>query len=312
MPVQEFECQIARGQIGRYLNGEGLSSEGLRQLGAHVADCAECKSFLDQRKAALQGMLGEAVVVAHEPIKPVVEKSPSEALIAQIRARSEVAPQEAPAPAAEPVATAKAVKPILTKPILLCGALGVVLVGMTYINRNPSGLLGPRASQLVAADTTAKPSASDTVKSATTTSQTPSSTTEKAAPPKSTTQAKAPATTTKPAAANQTGSNVATDVPAPTKPATPPAVTIDPTSKPKSPITLSNPKTEANSAEQAEATGADSSKPSQKPVRGVPTAAVSIKPKAHTTKRSWRRAAGHRRWNLRHLRPGTGAIHVYR
>src|SRR5579862_5887431 len=144
MPVQEFECQIARGQIGRYLNGEGLSSEGLRQLGAHVAECTECKTFLDHRKAALQGMLGESPMPAREEVRAVIEVNPSEALIAQIRARS-VEDEPGPAPVA-----VKPVRPILTKPIMYCGLLGVVLVGMTYMTRNPSGLLGPHAASVIA------------------------------------------------------------------------------------------------------------------------------------------------------------------
>src|SRR5579872_6324209 len=155
MPVQDFECQIARGQIGRYLNGEGLSSEALRQLGAHVAECTECKSFLDHRKAALQGMLGERDMPEHTDVRAVVDVKPSEALIAQIRARTV---DEDPEP--EPQSHSQhPTKPLLTKPIIYCGVLALVLVGMTYISRNPAGLLGPKASEVVATNTSSKPKA---------------------------------------------------------------------------------------------------------------------------------------------------------
>src|SRR5579872_3223837 len=112
MPVQEFECQIARGQIGRYLNGEGLSNEGLRQLGIHVAECNECKTFLDHRKALLQGMLGEGPMPTQQPAHAVIDLNTSEALIVKMRARSaEVEPEQEP----EPVAVKKPTKPLKTK-----------------------------------------------------------------------------------------------------------------------------------------------------------------------------------------------------
>src|ERR1700722_2498670 len=155
MPVQEFECQIARGQIGRYLNGEGLSNEGLRHLGVHVAECPGCKKFLDQRKATLQGMLGETPMPEQETRQAVVGVNPSEALIAQIRARSgEVEPEPEPAQ----LAPAKP-KPIITKPLMYCGALALVLVGMTYVSRNMTGFLGQNAAQAIASNAPAKQAA---------------------------------------------------------------------------------------------------------------------------------------------------------
>lgn len=150
MPVQDFECQISRNQIGRYLNGEALSNEALRQLGSHVAECISCKGYLDQRKAALQGMLGEAdIPVRVETTAPKV--SPSEALIAQIQARSERDAQEAGTQDARGAGrrfstSMSRPKALLTKPLFYCGALAVVLIGMTFITRNPSAILGPKAS----------------------------------------------------------------------------------------------------------------------------------------------------------------------
>ena len=58
MAVQDFECQIARAQIGRYLQGDALSSEALDQLEDHIAECPGCKAVLTERRKALQEMLG--------------------------------------------------------------------------------------------------------------------------------------------------------------------------------------------------------------------------------------------------------------
>ncbi len=59
MPVDSIECQIAKGQIGRYLAGESFSPTGLQQLEEHVAHCTSCKSLLAERRQALMKMLGQ-------------------------------------------------------------------------------------------------------------------------------------------------------------------------------------------------------------------------------------------------------------
>lgn len=326
MPVQEFECQIARGQIGRYLNGEALSSEGLRQLGAHVAECSECKAFLDHRKAALQGMLGETAMPPREEVRAVVEVNPSEALIAQIRARFV---EEEPTPLASAPIAAKAVKPVLTKPIIYCGILGVVLVGMTYMTRNPSGLLGPRASQIVAAspaavDAKTLTSARETSKPPPTpTTDNPKGTSANSPNAKSV-PTDAPKATTG-VAASSTADTTAITTPNPIEPEKKPAggkpsdsdkpagVMIAPTKPAKSPLIV-NPK----SPDQAQADGSDKpadviAKPSKlAPVPAKARRAASA-PAHALAKPRWRRKPFARRpWSLHHLQPGTGAIHVYR
>ena len=309
MPVQEFECQIARGQIGRYLNGEGLSSEALRQLGAHVAECSECKTFLDHRKAALQGMLGEAPMPQREAARAVVDVKPSEALIAQIRARSV---EDEPAPA--PPALAKPVKPMLTKPIIYCGILGVVLVGMTYLTRNPSGLLGPHASQIVAsAPPAAQPPEAKAIVTPPDTPKIQSKPPAVAATtgdpkPVQATDAKTPA----PGTSESTSSgSTPTTQDAPPKPGPsdkPVAEAIAPTKTSRSPFTV-----DPNATGQKPTTGTDAAES-----RATPKAANVIQPTHRVPSRrmakpKWRgKTAGHPHWTLHHLRPGTGAIHVYR
>ena len=318
MPVQEFECQIARGQIGRYLNGEGLSAEGLRQLGLHVAECSECKSFLDQRKAALQGVLGEAVVAPRERARPVVEATPSEALIAQIRARTVADEPEEPAnPTPTPAAT-KPIKPILTKPVIYCGLLGVVLLGMTFMNRNPSAVLGPHASQTIASvapvPETAK--AETPVNNATQAATAPAITPPKTVDAKATTpaaagKATAPAHDAKPIADGPKTNPPA--VPAKTDDVAKADVKIAPTDAPKSPISI-----DPTPPAKAEATGDAALKmqPARAKAKAKAPAAkakvLKVAPARKVAKRRWHRRGVVRRWSLRHLRPGTAAIHVYR
>ncbi|MHB8637069.1 MAG: zf-HC2 domain-containing protein [Fimbriimonadaceae bacterium] len=302
MPVQEFECQIARGQIGRYLNGEQLSAEALRQLGAHVAECSECKIFLDNRKAALQGMLGEGPMPTRQEARAVVDVNPSEALIAQIRARS--VPEE-PVPAAS--MPAKPVRAVVTKPIIYSGLLGLVLLGMTYVNRNPSGLLGPHASSVVAAAPI------------------------NAAGPKLT--AAAPNKPTIPAKNGPAGSQAQQSAPAPppvsskptgvtngdvktTSGGQPTGVKIAPTKVANSPIILDSHQPDPAQTRHVSKLKVPKSAP-PKPGPGRPAAATKgvtrLLPNRAAHRPTWRRRAASRPgWNWRHLKPGTGAIHVYR
>lgn len=64
MPVLEFECQLARSQISRYMGGEVLSEDLLHHLGDHVAECPGCRDFLEERRTALRAMLGSDLALA--------------------------------------------------------------------------------------------------------------------------------------------------------------------------------------------------------------------------------------------------------
>jgi hypothetical protein len=172
MPTKSLECQIAAGQIGRYLAGEALSGETLRQLEAHVADCADCQQTIAERKQALMSMLGPGAstkAAAMVPPSPAFASTPSpeergkldlqEALRAAILKNQSAAHQatESPeAPETEAPRKAKATRsakgPKATtasqlgfgKPLIYAGALALVLIGMGYASR--SGLLlGPKA-----------------------------------------------------------------------------------------------------------------------------------------------------------------------
>ena len=155
MPVTDFECQIARGQIGRYLGGGPLSPEALRGLEEHLAECRGCKAVVVERRVALLGALEGETPTQAVVSMPVVAESP---LVSILRARSERPAEEAkPAPAApryakEPEAKAK---PVVGRPLILAAMLAAVLVGMSYVSRATGGhgALGSKASTIFAAET---------------------------------------------------------------------------------------------------------------------------------------------------------------
>ncbi len=136
MQLQNFECQIAKAQIGRYVAGDALSDEALQQLEAHVAGCTGCRQNLAERRAVLQAMLAPA----QEDSKP--DSKPKGFDLAGF-VKSRVS-------AKQPVEAAVRTNPKttnFTKPALYSLALGVVLIGMSYLSKNLGPMLGPKAAE---------------------------------------------------------------------------------------------------------------------------------------------------------------------
>lgn len=134
MPVSDFECQIARGQIVRYLDGGALSSVALTGLEEHLAECPGCQDAVARRRAALLGALGNEA-----PTRAVVSLPTENPLVAALRAKAET---EKAGPAAALKAEA-AVKPRyakpepksgLGKPLALAALLAAVLLGMSRLS----------------------------------------------------------------------------------------------------------------------------------------------------------------------------------
>lgn len=140
MAVQDFECQIARAQIGRYLQGDALSSEALDQLEDHIAECPGCKGVLTERRKALQEMLGWKGEEA--PKTAVIQEPPSTApknlqnkAIAQLQQ------------AMTSTKTGDGKKPTVWKPLALSAGLAVVLIGMSYMTKGSNSILGERVTE---------------------------------------------------------------------------------------------------------------------------------------------------------------------
>jgi hypothetical protein len=71
MSVTDFECAIAKSQIGRYISGENLAPEIARQLESHINSCARCKQLLQEKKNSLEAMIvdnDDAIQIETKPI----------------------------------------------------------------------------------------------------------------------------------------------------------------------------------------------------------------------------------------------------
>jgi len=143
MADRRFECQIAKGQIGRYLAGDAFSAEAMRQLEEHIADCLECKTYLNDRKSSLQSMLGQPRIPA--PPEPEVSTPATEATpIAQPAPKIPFAGMEffgALTKAMQPRAAAKP-EASFWKTFGYSIALALVLGGMSLVSRNMSAITG--------------------------------------------------------------------------------------------------------------------------------------------------------------------------
>lgn len=139
MPVETIECQIVQAQLGRYLSGEAISDEALRQLEDHIGGCPICRQEVAIRRASLQALLGTVNSAAGRP----------EALIGALRQNQFAthAVVESPTPEA-PATTPKPTPAKLSRPLLLGSALALVLVAMSYLGNNPTSLFGDRASEV--------------------------------------------------------------------------------------------------------------------------------------------------------------------
>ena len=70
MHVSEFECAIAKSQISRYIAGDRMSDETMKQLEEHIARCSSCKNMIDQRRKELIQLLNlEEKTPGADPVK---------------------------------------------------------------------------------------------------------------------------------------------------------------------------------------------------------------------------------------------------
>jgi hypothetical protein len=154
MQVKNIECQIAQAQLGRYLAGEGMAGEAVRQLEIHLAKCVDCKRVLDEKRRALLATLEGASTNSHPaPVEPAVpsrsetnEEPPrtSASRLAQaILAKSAVA-QAPSAPASVAPSAPKSWMASNWKTLALAGALAAVLIATSILSKGD--ILGPRAS----------------------------------------------------------------------------------------------------------------------------------------------------------------------
>jgi hypothetical protein len=153
MPTKNIECQLAQGQIGRYLSGERFSPQAIKQLESHVADCEECSALVTRRRQALMNMVGEgatrAAVMA--PKKEEADQSAAGAQERLISALSEARIEEStPSPRETPEHEKKIgflAKKLSSKPLLYGAGLAAVLLAMSYFSRGALKTFGSTAAE---------------------------------------------------------------------------------------------------------------------------------------------------------------------
>lgn len=150
MPAKDFECQLALGQIGRYLSGDRFGQEALNHLESHIQECEECRSHLIEKRSALQRMLNQDLpthaVVEIEDETPVKPSNPYQSVldaIAQAQNQYEEPVIETPDPVTV-LAPAKTLR--FGKAPLYAGALSIVLVGMSFASNSITGMLNNRVA----------------------------------------------------------------------------------------------------------------------------------------------------------------------
>ena len=127
MPVLDIECQLARGQIARYLDGASFPGESLLQLEEHISECEACRSMLMDRRSLLEAK---------------VSKERTVRAVAEVQASQE--PFAVPSPKVS--LWTKTISQFGMKPFVLVGALVVVLLSMSAVSKNMTGFLGPKVA----------------------------------------------------------------------------------------------------------------------------------------------------------------------
>ena len=112
MDLQNIECQLAQAQMGRYLAGDSLPEDTLKQLEKHISNCENCQQAAQDKRISLEELLhkdGPAEPEAEpepepEP-EPAVDLEVAELDDSTIMAALATAipmPEPEPAPEAEP------------------------------------------------------------------------------------------------------------------------------------------------------------------------------------------------------------------
>lgn len=185
MRLENIECQLAQGQLNRYLAGESLSETALSQLEEHLAGCTECKERIAEKRRTLQQITtsATAAIEMEEPApQPAPPGSPvPKFLIDAIRNKKHAPPKTVAEPVTQAVIEVTQSPPpapnAWIKPLLYSLGLAGVLIAMSTILKDPTKFFGSTVAGEIAskkAETPAKSTstASKTVSTASTTTKT--------------------------------------------------------------------------------------------------------------------------------------------
>ena len=140
MELKDIECQLAIMQLKRYLGGGALSDDSLRSLQSHLKECESCKQALQT------GQLNANPSPA--PTQAVVDSKPSKADPAPATPKDAMMQ-----PAIKGLADLMDKIPGNAKTLVLSIGLAGTLIGMSMIAKNPTSMFGPRANEVLPANT---------------------------------------------------------------------------------------------------------------------------------------------------------------
>ncbi|MCB0825880.1 MAG: hypothetical protein KDC26_06795 [Armatimonadetes bacterium] len=145
MAIQNIECHLATVLMKRFLDGENLPQDILNDLERHIKVCPSCRDIVNNEKVSLEEVL--------DGPKP---KKGFAAVLQKFSPAPVQTPAYAGAGASGALLQASQVKVSSTPPgmaafknpkvLMLSGALAVVLILMSTILRDPTKMLGPKAT----------------------------------------------------------------------------------------------------------------------------------------------------------------------
>lgn len=152
MVTKSLICQLVETQVVRYLAGEALSNEALRQLDDHIGGCRECQRFLEAKKSELTSALRPADATPKSPRDKVLQAIVDARRLDEPDPTPQRAAPTPPAaePKAEPAPTSGRAANLQWKPLALSVALALVLVAMSALTSNPATVFGRKASEALA------------------------------------------------------------------------------------------------------------------------------------------------------------------
>ena len=163
MPLLDVECQLARGQVSRYLEGERLSENAIVQLEEHLNECPNCVDFFEAKKTYLKRLseLDAAPAPTHAVIEVLEaevgeeaseEPSPQAKSLIEAILKHKTHLDKVVKPAGSAIDTNDSPKPSrdLTayyKPTMYLVGLALTLVLMGIFMKDPTRFLGDKVGE---------------------------------------------------------------------------------------------------------------------------------------------------------------------
>lgn len=140
MELKNFECQLAKAQLARYLKGGAISDEALEALEAHLAECEDCQVEILKHRAEAAAQRPAQTAPQQAVVKSRPDEPPAQ------EPESETSSKRSKFNLRDALLSKIQTLPTNVRPIVLSSALALVLVLMSWIANDPTKVFGPRAS----------------------------------------------------------------------------------------------------------------------------------------------------------------------